>query len=285
MVNLAYEIFKIIVVVSVFIVLLKLLHGNIKELKTRVLNINTWFFISLIIFTIFIVPYSMNITLSGYVVNPSTNGGDWLGFWGSFLGGILGTFGVIYVARVQYKQQEKILDSQIEEQRQQNKFNRIQAVLINRQEAYNRYLLDLANYREIYIDLAEYSNDELQNISYLNKVRFLEETDKEIENTKAYIMHKKYNLLMRSYNILKVNFQLLNSDHELPPIDNEYLMILEIYDEKIFKEQLNDLLNAKGTVDILESYITIIDVHYEEITKELENVTKEISNVDFENRN
>lgn len=283
--NLAYEIFKIIVVVSVFIVLLKLLNGNIKELKTRVLNINTWFFISLIIFTIFIVPYSMNITLSGYVVNPSANGGDWLGFWGSFLGGILGTFGVIYVARVQYKQQEKILDSQIEEQRQQNKFNRIQAVLINRQEAYNRYLLDLANYREIYIDLAEYSNDELQYISYLNKVRFLEETDKEIENTKAYIMHKKYNLLMRSYNILKVNFQLLNSDHELPPIDNEYLMILEIYDEKIFKEQLNDLLNAKGTVDILESYITTIDAHYEEITKDLENVTKEISNVDFENRN
>lgn len=223
-------------------------------------------------------PYFFN---EGYKGTPE----GWLGFWGSFLGGVLGTLGVVYVARVQYKQQEKILDSQIEEQRQQNKFNRIQAVLINRQEAYNRYLLDLANYREIYIDLAEYSNDELQNISHLNKVRFLEETDKEIENTKAYIMHKKYNLLMREYNILKVNFQLLNSAHELPPIDNKYLMILEIYDEKIFKEQLNALLNAKGTVNILDSYITIIDNHYREITKDLEKITKEISNVDFENRN
>lgn len=45
----------------------------------------------------------------------------WIGFWGSYLGGIIGTIGVIYVARLQNSKQQEENEKMMSEQRKLNK--------------------------------------------------------------------------------------------------------------------------------------------------------------------
>src|SRR5699024_1397076 len=67
--------------------------------------------------------------------------GSWIGFWGSFSGGILGTAGVIYVAQLQN-------DAQKESMRtiEKNNLNRLRVqTLLKLLDDYNKEVSDLLN--------------------------------------------------------------------------------------------------------------------------------------------
>lgn len=45
------------------------------------------------------------------VIKVTGDANEWLGFWGSYLGGIIGTLGVLVVAHLQHKEQKNFKNS------------------------------------------------------------------------------------------------------------------------------------------------------------------------------
>lgn len=288
MINLSYEIFKIIVVSSVVMILLKLLHVNIKELKFRLLNMNTWFFTAVIIFITFAIPYLMNITLSGYVNKPGTNGGDWLGFWGSFLGGIIGTLGVIYVAHLQNEELKKWNVQQL--QHQEDLFNsqkeyekkhvRI-SIYSEKQELIIRNLMDLKNNLVVINEKIQLNQDDLVNVmedlskslfnSINNSYSLIPYLEKPLDKEVMELKNKTFTLI-KSYGLIntttKQNIELMN-------------VILMFKND--FGDRLSKIENNFGDEDIdyiLEEmtlqkslYCTDIDEFKKEIDKIIDMIT------------
>lgn len=74
--------------------------------------------IGIIIFIIIISP--LIISVLSIWAKPLTfiefDSSVWIGFWGSYLGGIIGTIGVIYVAHLQNREQARLNDKTIQQQ-------------------------------------------------------------------------------------------------------------------------------------------------------------------------
>src|SRR5699024_110309 len=87
-------------------------------------------YLVLLIFILFVLPIAIGsiITFGSWLSFIDGNSNIWIGFWGSYLGGILGTIGVIYVAYLQNKMQqdnlEKQFDAQLENLHRTEKLNR-----------------------------------------------------------------------------------------------------------------------------------------------------------------
>ncbi|MFI3129646.1 hypothetical protein [Mammaliicoccus sciuri] len=82
-------------------------------------NIGVWF-VYIIVGTIGLsLLIAIGITKFSWFSWSLGDANGWLGFWGSFLGGIIGTLGVLYVAYIQNEQQRKYLNNQnrIDEQK------------------------------------------------------------------------------------------------------------------------------------------------------------------------
>ena len=98
----------------------------------------------------------------------------WIGFWGSYLGGIIGTVGVIYVAYLQSKQQRELNRDQNEEQRKLN-----EEMLVEQREQSKNQIIEAAER----LERAENYNRDRMSIE--TQVRLLEdyiETLKELQN-------------------------------------------------------------------------------------------------------
>ncbi|WP_218696852.1 hypothetical protein [Mammaliicoccus sciuri] len=75
-------------------------------------NIGVWF-VYIIVGTIGLsLLIAIGITKFSWFSWSLGDANGWLGFWGSFLGGIIGTLGVLYVAYIQNEQQRKYLNNQ-----------------------------------------------------------------------------------------------------------------------------------------------------------------------------
>lgn len=75
---------------------------------------------SILIIVIFPLGISYLISTGDWLSWFEGSSSVWIGFWGSYLGGIIGTVGVIYVAYLQSKQQRELNQYQSEEQRELN---------------------------------------------------------------------------------------------------------------------------------------------------------------------
>lgn len=87
------------------------------------------------------IPISLIISSGNWLSFIDGNSTVWIGFWGSYLGGIIGTIGVIYVAHLQNKEQRDSLEI-IE--RDNMKRLRIQTIL-DLLENYNKDVNKLSN--------------------------------------------------------------------------------------------------------------------------------------------
>lgn len=122
--------------------------------------------------------------------------GPWIGFWGSFAGGILGTVGVIYVAHLQNKEQVKRMEILEWNEKERLKVT----VYVDKLEVYYK---DLTSYINIIDDLY-YETPKLYK-DLLFYIRITEKSDRgfsksEIETTlerMAYLKDKSDNIIKR----------------------------------------------------------------------------------------
>ncbi|ARQ06025.1 hypothetical protein [Macrococcoides canis] len=99
-------------------------------------------FVGFILFCLVFIP-----SLIGYLItepkwlfgHTSADANAWLGFWGSFLGGIIGTLAVILVAYLQNNHQLKLLKIQNKEQRILND----QVINLEKQKLKNEVLMNI----------------------------------------------------------------------------------------------------------------------------------------------
>lgn len=72
--------------------------------------------IGIVIVLLLPIPISLIISSGNWLSFIDGNSTVWIGFWGSYLGGIIGTIGVIFVAHLQNKEQARLNDKTIKQQ-------------------------------------------------------------------------------------------------------------------------------------------------------------------------
>ncbi|RIO23510.1 hypothetical protein [Staphylococcus saprophyticus] len=97
--------------------------------------------ISIVFMLILLPPITVGIgvTKFPFVSNINGDSNSWIGFWGSFLGSIIGTLGVIYVAFIQNKNQIYQLKVELNEIKKENNKTRELDKLKYRQDIIKGY--------------------------------------------------------------------------------------------------------------------------------------------------
>lgn len=120
-----------------------------------------WWTVLLAVITVVVIIPSLVAFLITVDIIPITrqaaaDANSWLQFWGSMLGGIIGTAAVLIVAAWQNKEQRRLLEMQLEEQKNENNITReLEYNKVKREELYN-YLKEL---EDVSSDSKEYTNN------------------------------------------------------------------------------------------------------------------------------
>lgn len=178
--------------------------------------------IGLVIVLLLPIPISLIISSGNWLSFIDGSSTVWIGFWGSYLGGVVGTAGVIYVAQLQndkqQEQNEKIMKSQ---NKDSDKQIAAQIKSMYRVEKYNRERLRI----ETQIKLLE---------NHANKV-------KELYEDILYLRNK----LTRLVNNRKLaeQFKMLNDTDQ--KLEDEFVSLKEIfrnYNSGYVKNKFQDIL-------------------------------------------
>lgn len=232
---------------------------------------NSVTFIVIIVFIVIIIPpivVGIGVTNLPFVRNISGDSNSWIGFWGSFLGSIIGTVGVIYVAFIQNKEQIYQLELELNEIKQENDKTRELDKLKYRQDIVKDYLRELIEYRNLFINKAALANNKLDLLSYYkNDEVFWVEKNELIENSTASILLNDYEEIDRLYSLLKMmhnNFIIFKNpeNYKLTRLSDGYIQLLDEINLQSFKLKYKSSLNNERKLIILTSHLNEIDCVY-----------------------
>ncbi|WP_323706487.1 hypothetical protein [Mammaliicoccus sciuri] len=112
--------------------------------------------------------------------HTSADANSWLGFWGSFLGGIIGTAGVIYVAYLQNREQRRLNEIQISQMKEENEkslqfekdklYRESLMLFLNQLHEYDIKLSEFKNHHEKLSTLYLYSVNKREKSSYYRSI-------------------------------------------------------------------------------------------------------------------
>ncbi|WP_436875368.1 hypothetical protein [Mammaliicoccus sciuri] len=180
----------------------------------------------------------------------------WLGFWGSFLGGIIGTLSVLYVAFSQDSKQEKlILDER-------------QILLLKyQQDEIKDVLMDLTKYRNEMELHANECVDILENIFwYSSEEEYANARMENVETSERNKVKKEISKIYNNFNVIKVKLKLyddnINTDL-IKPIDEPIAIFAEDSYEKYKK--CFSRIRHESIIDAYENILEEIDNLYVEI--------------------
>ena len=123
---------------------------------------------------------------------------------GSYLGGIIGTLGVLVVAHLQHKEQ-KILKQQLQAEKAENDRFLEMDKLRKEIDFANLYLEKFISYYDEYGNLYEKAINKLDRLLFIkDEKHYLIENDFIQVSATAYELEKDYNQLMNTYNLLKL---------------------------------------------------------------------------------
>lgn len=222
---------------------------------------SSWLWIWLLLIVIVTIGISFliafGITKFNWLSWSSGSANGWLGFWGSFLGGIIGTLSVLYVAFSQNNKQEQLIADE-----------RQILLLKYQQDEYKNVLLELAMYRnEMNLHMIKCS-DILNNIcndyteEQYNSAR-IESDDKSDRN----LIKKDINEMHNHFNIIKVKLKLYDNDintNLIKPTDEPAYIFAEDSLEK-FRVCFNKM-SSYGFLKSYDNIISEIDKLYREIS-------------------
>lgn len=184
--------------------------------------------------------------LVGYT---SADANSWLQFWGSMLGGFIGTLAVIYVAHLQNKKQTDLLNQQIKAQQRIENYN----TFINEISVYGRKYAefnDLQHRNLVYIgDLVEENELNNQKINYDAAKR----QDNKIDLGKD--IYERYSKLSTLHDELSYSFNLLTTYKTiLMPKDELYFVKPESVIANTYNKILDkEILPSKKEVEELSN--------------------------------
>lgn len=228
------------------------------------------------------------------------NSSIWIGFWGSYLGGIIGTIGVVYVARLQNVSQLERLNTTEENERKRLKDTTLISMLRDYHEILEEFhdkfnvidtkLITIYSRKKQITEsnfMVKYSTEIINDEIIADKI-FLESTDKNFERPIRRIIG--YNNIFKSIGIdVKDSSTIKNRD-----LINGLFMILETFtsssnnvdkdahkiDLKFIDQSLEDLISYPKDDDGNVIPIGIILKPYDELikwlTEEIELTNKNI---------
>lgn len=158
----------------------------------------------------------------------------WIGFWGSYLGGIIGTIGVIYVAQLQNKKHQEENEKMMIEQRKLNqkqieyqnfslhkteKDNRKRLSIQTKLEMLNEFKKSLHIFKR---EVDDYKRDYLTLIEAVNNYNFskehnykLLEAEKNLNNIKNRFTSIGLNYFADTYKTIELNSSLLSNIQDI----------------------------------------------------------------------
>ena len=163
----------------------------------------------------------------------------WIGFWGSFAGGILGTLGVIYVAHLQNKEQARLNDK-IES----NNKERLKSEI--KMELYKEYIKNVHNIHVKGKKLSDLSLQLILNTRKLNEfkggLKIWEDLIEEHEILIDEIKDFKNDYFLIIFDEVLFSNQVLRADESAlqKPLNNKYL------------EDIDDLLDILNSKDMIQ---------------------------------
>ncbi|MEB8102224.1 hypothetical protein [Staphylococcus xylosus] len=191
--------------------------------------------LSLIIIIILPIIIGIFITWPSWLFGyTSANSNSWLGFWGSFLGGIIGTVGVIYVAYLQNAEQSRLNQLQINEMKSENK----KSLQFEKDKLYRESLMLFLN------QLHEYDNKFINFRNY-NSNLYIQYTNSNDSLTKYHNRDKIF------FNLTKMEEYKDDLDELLNKMNNTYLILKDDSHEELKKLTL-DLDKTMHSVNINE---------------------------------
>lgn len=229
-------------------------------------NIWKWLLFS-ILFTLGIsVMIACGITFFGWLSWSSGDANGWLGFWGSFLGGIIGTLSVLYVAFSQDSKQEQLINDE-----------RKILLLKSVEDEIKDVLIELSNYRNEMMLYANKCNDKLSNITYYSEEEYniaRSETDEKSERNK---IKNETTLIFNRFNLVKVKLKIydntIDTDLIRPDDIAEYLFVNDTVEK--FKNYFFNI-NGNGRITNYQIIIEEIDKLYIRILEKQEKTRKEM---------
>jgi hypothetical protein len=190
----------------------------------------------------------------------------WLGFWGSFLGGIIGTLSVLYVAFSQDSKQEKLINDE-----------RKILLLKNVEEEIKDVLIELSNYRNEFMLYADKCNDRLSNITYYSEEKYNKARSETNEKSERNITKYETTLIYNRFNLVKVHLKIfdntINTDLIKPDNVAECMFVNDTIDKfrKYFFE-----ITENGTIKGYQSIFDEIDKLYLQIIEKQAKTRKEM---------
>ena len=195
--------------------------------------------ISSVIVTPMIV--GVGVTMFPYVSDINGDSNAWIGFWGSYIGGIIGTLGVIYVAFIQYRK-----------------------LFLNKAMLANNKLYLLSFYKD---DESYWAESDETNKNSL--VSILLDDYEEIDN------------LYSSLKMMHNNFVIFSNSekYKLNRLSNEYIQLLNEINLQSFKSKYRSSVNYEGKLFVLTSHLKEIDDVYNCVSDLLIELIKEYDKV------
>ncbi|SKT34859.1 Uncharacterised protein [Mycobacteroides abscessus subsp. abscessus] len=234
------------------------------------------------IILMFIVPIllALGMIYVPLVDNAEGDANGWLGFWGSFLGGIIGTGGVIFVAYFQHKEQKDFLEKQLKAEKQENDRFLHMEKLNKEIDIANIYLEKLIVYYNNYGDLYEKSIEKMNELQYMDEDKYRVESDFNTKDTIAYELKKDYNQLIFKYNSLKTIITNLNVTFDIKKLDENYLLPLEKSTVEEYTRDYKESLKP-CTIDpkILVEYMNELSEHYNNVVKHVKNLNNKYKSI------
>lgn len=212
--------------------------------------------------------------------NAEGDANGWLGFWGSFLGGIIGTGGVIFVAYFQHKEQKDFLEKQLKAEKQENDRFLHMEKLKKEIDIANIYLEKLIVYYDNYGDLYEKSIEKMNKLQYMDEDKYRVESDFNTKDTITYELKKDYNQLIFKYNSLKTIITNLNVTFDIKKLDENYLLPLEKNTVEEYTRDYKESLEP-CTIDpkILVEYMNELSNHYNNVVEHVKNLNNKYKSI------
>lgn len=229
-------------------------------------NIGVWF-VYIIVGTIGLsLLIAIGITKFSWFSWSLGDANGWLGFWGSFLGGIIGTLSVLYVAFSQDSKQEKLINDE-----------RKILLLKNVEEEIKDVLIELSNYRNEFMLYADKCNDRLSNITYYSEEDYNKARSETNDKSERNITKYETILIYNRFNLVKVHLKIfdntINTDLIKPDNVAEYMFVNDTIDK--FRKYFSEI-TENGTIKGYQSIFDEIDKLYLQIIEKQAKTRKEM---------
>lgn len=235
--------------------------------------------ISSVIVTPMIV--GVGVTMFPYVSDINGDSNAWIGFWGSYIGGIIGTLGVIYVAFIQNKSQIHQLNVELNQMKQENNKTRELDKLKHKQDIIKEYLIGLIEYRKLFLNKAMQANNKLYLLSfYKDDESYWAESDETNKNSLVSILLDDYEEIDNLYSSLKMmhnNFVIFSNSekYKLNRLSNGYIQLLNQINLQSFKSEFRSSINYEKKLIILNDHLNEIDNVYNYVSDLLRELISE----------